>query len=271
MEFNMKRLILTGLAVLLLLCGCSSGTSNPDSNGDGVITYEDYSGKRFSILVGSIFDGVADEHFNPSRKLYFNNVVEEIEAVSLGKTDAALVDGAAAVQSLGSGMYEDLTTVDVPIEGLDLPYGVFSSDDDIIVKYNEFLEIIKADGTLAEMQERWLNTYSLDTVMPEIAAPESPDGVLKVAIMATYPPFTLLAEGGDYKGFDIEQLRRFGLYINMDVEFIEMDFGAMLPFVKSGKATLGGSVYITPERQEAFFFSEPDFVSKTVLVVKKPQ
>ncbi|MDR0903012.1 MAG: transporter substrate-binding domain-containing protein [Ruminococcus sp.] len=267
----MKRILTVILAAVLMLCGCSAQNANPDSNGDGVITYEDYSGKRFSILVGSIFDGVADEHFNPSRKLYFNNVVEEIEAVNLGKTDAALVDGAAAVQSLGSGMYPDLTTIDVPIEGLDLPYGVFSADDEIISRYNEFLAEIEADGTLKEMQDRWLNSYSLETVMPEIAAPENPSGTLKVAIMATYPPFTLLADGGEYKGFDIEQLRRFGLYINMDVEFIEMDFGAMLPFVKSGKADLGGSVYITPEREEAFFFSEPDFSSKTVLVVKKPQ
>jgi polar amino acid transport system substrate-binding protein len=257
-------------AICLTLAGCGGGGAAFDPLADdGKMTYEDYEGRRFSILVGSIFDEVADEHFAPSEKLYFNNVVEEIEAVKLGKTDAALLDNTAAAQSLESGAYPELTAIDVPIEGLDLPYGVFSKSQDLIDKYNEFLAGIEADGTLKEMQDRWLTSYALEAKMPEIEMPDNPTGTLKVAIMATYAPFTFLGDGGEFMGFDIEQMKRFAAFMNMDVEFIDMDFGAMLPFVESGKADIGGSVYATDERKEAFIFGNPDYVSKTVLVVKK--
>jgi polar amino acid transport system substrate-binding protein len=252
------------------MSGCSNEQAAIDPGADGVYTYDDFKGKRFSILVGSIFDEVADKHFEPKEKLYFNTVVEEIEAVQIGKTDAALLDNTAVSQIIGAGGYPDVMSIDVPIDGLDLPYGVFSKNQDIIDKYNAFLAEIEADGTLAEMQKRWLTTYSLNTEMPEIKMPENPLGTLKVAIMATYAPFTFLGDEGEIVGFDIEQLRRFAASINMDVEFIDMNFGAMLPFVSAGKADLGGSVYSTDERKKEFIFSNPDFVSKTVLVVKKP-
>jgi polar amino acid transport system substrate-binding protein len=258
------------IAALVCLTACGGSAAFDPLADDGKQTYEDYVGKRFSILTGSIFDEVADEQFAASQKLYFNNVVEEIEAVKLGKTDAALLDNTAAAQSLESGAYPELTAIEVPIEGLDLPYGVFSTNPEIIDKYNEFLANIEADGTLRAMQERWLESYALEAVMPEIEMPENPTGTLKVAIMATYAPFTFLGDGGEFMGFDIEQMKRFAAFMNMDVEFIDTDFAAMLPNVASGKADIGGSVYATDERKEAFIFGNPDYVSKTVLVVKKP-
>jgi ABC-type amino acid transport substrate-binding protein len=267
---KIKKIMAAALAALCL-CSCNASKPAIDVGEDGVLTYDDFYGKRFSILVGSIFDEVADEHFDPKEKLYFNNVVEEIEAVKLGKTDAALLDMTAAVQSLESGSYPGLTTLEVPIEGLDLPYGVFSTKQDIIDKYNAFLSEIEADGTLKEMQDRWLMSYALTAEMPDIKMPENPSGTLTVAIMATYAPFTFMGQGGEFTGFDIEQMKRFAASINMDVKFVDMDFGAMLPYVASGKADIGGSVYATAERKEAFIFGNPDFVSQTVLVVEKPQ
>jgi polar amino acid transport system substrate-binding protein len=271
---KLKQITAAFLAAASLFgAGCAeesaSGTAS-DPMADGKLTYDDYNGKRFSIMIGSLFDGVADEYFNPKEKLYFNNVVEEIEAVRLGKTDAALLDSAVAAQSLESGAYPDLTAVEVTIDGLDLPYGVFSTKRDIIDKYNEFLALMDSDGTLKEMQDRWLTTYSLETKMPEITMPENPSGTLNVAIMATYAPFVFLGDNGEFSGFDIEQMKRFAAYLGMDVKFTDMDFGALLPYIAAGKADIGGSVYATDERKQTFIFGDPDFVSKTVVVVKKP-
>lgn len=233
-------------------------------------TYEDYIGKRFSIMTGSVFDGVADRIFNASEKLYFNNTVEEIEAVRLGKTDAALMDDVAAGLALKVGQYDGLQALPVPLAELDFEYGVFSTRQDIIGQYNEFLAQIKADGTLAEMQERWLKSYAFEAVMPEISLTGA-NGTLTVAIMATYPPFTFAGGSGEFSGFDIEQLSRFAAWLGKDIKFVDMDFGAMMGYVASGKADIGGSVYITNERKKSFLFGDPDYVSKTVLVVSKQE
>lgn len=243
------------------------GSTTQLSTGNKAATYEDYVGKRFSILTGSLFDEVADRYFSASEKLYFNNTVEEIEAVSLGRTDAALMDSVVAAQALFSGEYDGLTALPVPIAELDLEYGVFSADQGIIDQYNLFLEEITADGTLRAMQQRWLEADAFSAEMPDIPL-TGENGTLTAAIMATYPPFTFLGEDGAYSGFDIEQLRRFAAWLGMDLELHEMDFSALITYTASGKADIAGSVYITDERREAVIFGEPDYVSQTVLVVK---
>ena len=159
-------------------------------------TYEDFKGKRFSILTGSLFDGVADRIFNASEKLYFNNTVEEIEAVKLGKADAALMDDVIATLSLQEGQYDGLQVLPVPLTELDFEYGVFSVRQDIIEQYNEFLAHIKANGMLEEMQERWLRSNACEAVMPEI--PLTGENVtLTAGIMATYPPLPLREKVGN--------------------------------------------------------------------------
>ena len=190
--------------------------------------------------------------------------------MNLGKADAALMDDVAATLSLQAGQYDGLQALPVPLAELDFEYGVFSMRQDIIEQYNEFLAHIKADGTLKEMQDRWLKSYAFEAVMPGIPL-TGENGTLTAAIMATYPPFTFAGESGEYSGFDIEQLRRFAAWLGKDIRFVDMDLGAMMGYVASGKADIGGSVYITDERKESFLFSDPDYVSKTVLVVKKRQ
>jgi|GEM_PF-4927185 len=91
------------------------------------VSYEDFRGKRFGIMTGSVYDVVADRIFNPSEKLYFNNVVEEIQGVKLGKADAALLSDVIATLCLKSGPYDDLQTLPVPLEELNFEYGVFST------------------------------------------------------------------------------------------------------------------------------------------------
>jgi polar amino acid transport system substrate-binding protein len=286
MRKGIAVVLLCLFAVPALLLGCSQAQaemarSDDITGGDKVFTnqsgdyleqttYEDFKGKRFAILTGSLFDGVADRIFNASEKLYFNNTVEEIEAVNLGKADAALMDDVAATLSLQAGQYDGLQALPVPLAELDFEYGVFSMRQDIIEQYNEFLAHIKADGTLKEMQDRWLKSYAFEAVMPGIPL-TGENGTLTAAIMATYPPFTFAGESGEYSGFDIEQLRRFAAWLGKDIRFVDMDLGAMMGYVASGKADIGGSVYITDERKESFLFSDPDYVSKTVLVVKKRQ
>lgn len=198
-------LVLLCIVVYTLLWGCSPAqtemtgsedpaggdkafTNQPDDNGKPV-SYEDFKGKRFSVITGSVFDGVVDRIFNASEKLYFNNTVEEIEAVKLGKTDAVLMDDVSASISLKTGPFDNLQVLPVPLTEFDFEYGVFSTRQDIIDQYNQFLAQIKANGMLEEIQERWLKSNAFEAVMPEIPL-TGENGTLTVAVMATYPPFT---------------------------------------------------------------------------------
>jgi len=114
------------------------------------------------------------------------------------------MDDVAATLSLKNGPYDNLQVLPLPMPELDFDYGVFSMRQDIIEQYNKFLAEIKADGTLKDMQERWLKSNAFEAVMPEILL-TGKNGTLTAAIMATYPPFTFMGENGEFIGFDIEQ------------------------------------------------------------------
>ena len=176
--------------------------------------------------------------------------------MKLGKTDAVLMDDVSASISLKTGPFDNLQVLPVPLTEFDFEYGVFSTRQDIIDQYNQFLAQIKANGMLEEIQERWLKSNAFEAVMPEIPL-TGENGTLTVAVMATYPPFTFAGDSGELSGFDVEQLRRFAAWLGKDIQFVEMDFGAMLSYVASGKADIGGSVYITEERKKNFLFSDP--------------
>ncbi|MDR0857618.1 MAG: transporter substrate-binding domain-containing protein [Oscillospiraceae bacterium] len=229
--------------------------------------WEDFKGKKFSVMVGSVFDEVAEKTFNASEKLYFNNVTEELEAVKLGKTDAALLDSAVVNAVLASGSFDELTVLPVDMEELKYEYGVFFNDAELRAQYNSFLAQIKADGTLDDMTSRWITNFTFEAKVPEIKL-SGENGKLTVAAHDGYTPFAYHGEDG-LTGFDIEQLTRFAAYLGKDVEFTGVDFSAMIAYVTSGKADIGSSVYITEERQQVVSFGEPDYVSSTMLVVRK--
>ena len=113
-------------------------TRQTDDDG-GVLTYEDFIGKRFAVMTGSTYDSVADKVFKTSEKLYFSNNVETVEAVKLGKADAALLGDVIATLCLNSGPYDDLQTLPIPLEGLEFEYGVFSTRKEVIDQYNQFI------------------------------------------------------------------------------------------------------------------------------------
>ena len=249
--------------------GSAGNGESPESAGE-TLSYTDFFGKSFSVMGGSVFDAVADEIFNASEKLYFNNVIDELQAVTLGKVDATLIDNLAvgAMMNLSGDSFKDLAMIEVPLDESNFEYGVFSTDQDIIDSYNNFLREIKENGIYDEMAERWFSNFDVGTKMPNIPLTGA-GGTLQVALNASYPPFVFLGEDREWLGFDIEQFYRFAQYLDMDIEFADMDFSALLPYVVSGKADIASSIFITEERRQSVIFGEPDYISTTVIVYRK--
>jgi len=231
--------------------------------------YTDFMGKRLAIITGSVFDEMADKTFNASQTLYFNNIIDKLVAVEQGKADAALLDDVITLVSLSGGKFSSLTSIVVPLEELDFIYAPFSIKQGVIDKYNEFLRTIRANGVYDDMVQRWLKTdFDENRRQPDIPLVNK-NGVLKVAIIPTYPPFIFLGEGREWAGFDIEQFRRFAQFLEMEIEFVAMDFPALLPYVASGKCDIAKSIYVTEERKKSMLFGDPVYIGKTVVIYKK--
>jgi polar amino acid transport system substrate-binding protein len=134
--------------------------------------------------------------------------------------------------------------------------GAFASEQGLIDEFNAFLAELKADGTLADMQKRWLEDVpNADTEMPEIEFSDE-NGMLTIAATSDSMPFTYV-ENNTRKGYSIELGKRFALSMGMEWNFIIMEFSELIDFVAEGNAMLGlDAVTITSERAEKVIFSD---------------
>ncbi len=91
---------------------------------------------------------------------------------------------------------------------------------------------------------------------------------LKIATNAEFPPFESL-ENGEYVGFDIDLINAIAAELDMEVEFENMEFDAVLAAVTSGSSNVGLSgLTITEERKEAVDFTTPYHKVGQVLIVR---
>lgn len=218
--------------------------------------YTDFTSKTLGVITGGVYDEVVEDF--GAVPAYYTAESAIVEDVRKGRIEGFAYDLSALKVIAGMEGNEDLECIDIPAEYFNLPMGALSIDQDIINRFNIFLSDIEADGTLVEMQNRWLESIpDLDSPMPDILL-TGKNGTLKIAVSATTLPFVYMGEGGEYKGYSAELAIRFAAYEGMDIEFIDMDFGGLMPYVISGKADFAiANVSITEERKKSVLFTDP--------------
>lgn len=83
------------------------------------------------------------------------------------------------------------------------------------------------------------------------------EGVLKVGVEGTYPPFTYHDENGDLVGYDVEVAKAIGDKLGVEVEFVESDWDSLLVAIDSGRIdAVVNAVTITDERKLSYEFSD---------------
>lgn len=77
-------------------------------------------------------------------------------------------------------------------------------------------------------------------------------------------------ENGQLTGYDIEFMKRFASYANLDFEIITMDYAAMLPALQSGKGdVIISDFFKTDERGQEVFYSDAYVVLHNSVLVRK--
>ena len=91
---------------------------------------------------------------------------------------------------------------------------------------------------------------------------------IKVATNAQFAPFEYY-DGDEIKGFDIDLIREYGKYANVDVEIINMDFDAALISVSTKKADLAiAGITSNETRKKILSFSNPYYSADQVVIVR---
>src|SRR5437867_8457681 len=98
-------------------------------------------------------------------------------------------------------------------------------------------------------------------------------GKLIAAVKTDFPPFGTVDAAGKNVGFDVDVAHRFARALFNDeqqVELVAVTSGNRIPFLQSGKIDIViATVTITDERRQVVEFSEPYFMSGSLLLVPK--
>lgn len=224
--------------------------------GAAVRDHTAFAGKDIAVITGVLTVNTTGKiGGNP---IEYNDSAAAAEDVRRGRV-AGYMHALTAVQVMAAQM-DGFEVIPVPKEIFSAQIGGISYDQAVIDRFNTFLAAIEADGTLADMQGRWFGErLDLEAPIPPIANTGA-NGVLEVAICSDSIPYVYVGADGEYSGFSVELALRFGAYEGRTIEFTNMDFGGLIPYVQSEKAEIGlANMAITEERKQSVLFTDPFF------------
>lgn len=211
---------------------------------------------------------LVEEKFPKAEIRYFSGEESAYPAVSQGKLDAFVFNKLTMEIAVHNGlkgvrvMDEDLGEVNKSAVALSPKTKIPDLED----KVNEFIEKSEKDGTIAEMQKRWLEDY--DYTMPEIKPARDTKLHLVVGTTGINTPFTFY-KGTELIGYDIELAERFAAWLGASIEFKIYDYEGVIAAAQSGDVDcVFTNLFITPEREQAIRFSRPTFTGVVGVMIR---
>lgn len=248
------------LFALFLLCSPflhanASPSSSSSSSGTSakLTSIEDIKTKKIGVLLGSVHDGYAHQHYPQATVMQYKSTSDLILAVKTGKVDAGLFVHELLLDVLRQDA--NLGFLDKILEVHPVAYGFNKNNQALRDQYNAFLATLKRDGTYDDMVDRWINKG--ETTLPQIETPNK-NGLLTVGhITDSGLPFVTIKDN-QLTGFNIEMTKRFAAFIGKDVRFDDMEFGSLIPALATGKIdVIGMTLMVTEERKTKIDFADP--------------
>lgn len=226
--------------------------------------FEDLSGKRVSMLTGAPFEElVKSKAPNVAEFTFYNTMSDMLLALKTDKTDAVLTNNALA--QLAVNRNSDLAKF--PEDLNDGVFGfAFAKGNAERDKWQKAFDSIP-ESEILEIWSKWTGSDDSKKILPEQDWPGN-NGTVTVAACDTVEPMSYIGQDGQLVGFDIELILLMARELDVHVDFLELEFSSVLPYIESGKALLGnGSIIVTDERKESVDFIEY-FPASFVLVVR---
>lgn len=220
---------------------------------------------RVGVMDGSTNEIYAEEHYPNADRQNFKNYVDSTAALSAGKLDYAMMDYTNALRFTRSN--PDLEIASEFLTDEKLCIGVSQSNPELYTKVNEVMDRFLTDGTVDAAVDHWIKPDGSDYDVVE--TPKLPDAPkIKVAIVSSREPTSFIMNG-QFAGLDIEIIDRILYELGYQPEYMDMEWGAVMIAVGSGKVDMTLGMYNTPERAEKLFFTESYFTNPQLLVARK--
>ena len=229
---------------------------------------DDLARGRIAVFAGAIQDQFVARTYPEAQVIHLTGIADLITSLKTGKVDAGIIIATSAPEILQAS--PEIGRLGEPILPVSQGAAFRKEDQELRERFERFMAAILADGTHAEMRQRWFEGDPRQARMPQIPLPaEGPILRLGTSVFVGLPYVGMV--DGDYVGFDIELARRFAAREGLRLVMEPLEFSALIPALTSGKLDLiASALAITPERQKQVAFSTPYAeVSSVVLALKK--
>jgi polar amino acid transport system substrate-binding protein len=248
-SYLMKRMLLPfALIVLLALTGC----------GVKEIKTEEFNIEtaRIGTMTGTTGEFFAIDAYPDAQIESFGSVMDAVAALKAGRVDAVVTADVTCRNIEREN--PDLERLPELLTHENVSVGIKKGNEQLLSEINSVIKKLKEDGTLDNMAERWVESYP-----PVYETIDEADGeVLRVGTDPTRVPFTYLDSESVNVGFSPELARRIGLALGRKVEFVSLDFAALIPSLESGKIDcIVDMMSATDERKKSINFSDTFYLS----------
>jgi len=258
-----KNAIVFALWLFFVLSGCSGKPdSRPVLNSPAQMNAPEYT---IGVPQGTAAMSVVEKNFPNCKIEYHASIHDGYLAVKYGKIDAFAFDRHALEYVVAHN--PDLALMDEKIGEESIVVGAAPARTDLIKKVNAFIKSYRADGTYADMYNRWLMRKNLK--MPGLPEPEHPAMTLTIGTDGRNEPMNYYADG-QLTGFDIEFAKRLALFLNAKFIYKTIEFPAIVTAAATGKIDLLiANLNATPERRKMMLFSDTYVDSEVCFLVRK--
>lgn len=257
-----KYLLLFAVAVTLGLTGC--GNEIPASD---ITTIDDLEGKKIGVQIGTtgdiyVSDYEGDEAGTTVER--YNKGNDAISSLKNGKIDCVVIDEEPAKAFIKRN--SDLSILEEEFTLEEYAICVSKSNPELTTQINEALAELRADGTLQNIIDSYINGEEYEYVSPE--GLDYSSGTLVMATNAAFPPYEYY-ENNEIVGIDVDIVQAIADKLNRKCIIEDMEFDSIITAVQGGKADIGAAgMTVTEDRLKNIDFTDSYTTSKQVIVIR---
>ncbi len=253
---------------IFLLCLLLAGCAKSDEKSGQITDIRQMDGQAVGVLTGSSFDAHTDNLIKDADKQYYDRIPDLALAVEQGKIAGFLIDEPIA-RTL---CLENQAVTYLPDVLVEESYAAAFSKTErgaaLRDEYNEFLEQIRADGTLEEIDGIWLGADEGKKAVEDWTSFPADNGVIHMAVKTDIVPFCYILNG-QIVGYDVDIMARFCKAYGYGLEVTGTEISSIFTGLATGTYDVSATgLTVTEERAESVNFAEPDYSGGVVLVVR---
>lgn len=265
----MKRVLILFLAILMLL-GTFPGLGLAAMQTESVTPREqlsiDLNKSIIGVMTGSTNEKLVREQFKSATIQCYDSTMDAVTALKAGHVGIVVTGYPTALNVVKNN--RELKLLPDVLQLDDTAIAVRKDNIQLLEQLNAILNDLAADGTLIDMQKRWMKEDFTPYEQVELTVPQSGTPI-RVAVDATREPFCFKDASGRVSGLDGELARRIAVKLGRPIEFSDAKFSALIPALQSGKADVIISMMsITEERKKSVNFTIPYYKQKVVMIVR---